>query len=213
MRFTLLFLLALALTAGEAPTPISASTTKVDAAYRAYLTAMAKAHQVELAKLDATLKKETNAAKKDATLASAIEQILARVKSGKALDDIVDRGAGGVMDAEKVAGGVEALYGNWTLTPRAQSGAFKWTMAIRPKGVAYIVNDTPDSKRTSTHTWTITNGNFRIEDLGVTWVIKLPLPADGTVMAERSAGDAASTVTETRRFHRLPDDEVLPGVK
>ncbi|MCF1193512.1 hypothetical protein LRR18_18125, partial [Mangrovimonas sp. AS39] len=87
------------------------------AAYRAYLAALAKTYQAETAKLEATLKKEAGASKKDPVATAAIEALQAKLAKHEHLDDFAALVKGDLLDAGKITGGVDQLFGTWSETP------------------------------------------------------------------------------------------------
>lgn len=139
-RITVAIILAACatITAAEAPLP-----PKADAAYRAYLAALAKTYQSETAKLEAALKREAAAAKKDPAATAAIDALQARMAKHEHLDDFAALVKGDLLDAGKIAGGADQLIGTWAETTTTFRSLQVTEITIQPKGRALIRYSTP----------------------------------------------------------------------
>lgn len=224
MRLIPLFLLCSLLAAGEAPLP-----PKLDAAYRAYLAALAKTYQAETAKLDATLKKEAAAGKRDPTLAAAVEALQAKLAKHEHLDDFAALVKGDVLDAGRIAGGADQLIGTWDEKPTTFRTLATTQIVIQPKGRALVRSVNAGAISEQSASWEVVTKDgaqvfvlYRSEvrdekslNRGAYAVneITLPLPAGATAVetmfrsAAMSAAGAIIRAQDPRRWSPVVEEK------
>lgn len=182
---TILALLCLAAAgAVELETPMP---PKVDAIYRSYLAALAKAYQAETAKLDAQLKREAAAAKRDPDLLAAITKLQEKIKTGDQMTDFAGLVSSDLLGADQIQGGEAAIIGSWALdaTNVWEAGA-TWSLTMKSDHTAIQEVSTAHSQNSYKLRWvtkdkqiqiTVADSQFALRQ----WLINLPIPATGPV--------------------------------